>query len=438
VNLFFFDDHATRRLYNEFFFGSKQRKMMIRWRNIQKSTTKRYQSRNYTNPIQEMLTKYITNIYNQITSSTSQQQQPENGYDDKQKPYVFKMIPLHDRNLLSNDPARSECTVYVKGFLSSHTNSSLVFPSYAKKKVNSNGEEEEDFTFDRSHFQFWKQSHGVLVQRESHKWAENAYGWDWPNGRFPHQYNFSSRSQQEEHELLKKNGQIDPRDELKFNPMSYIPLPVATLAVTAFQVASLLYRRSLIRFINPTVLLTSVLHDIAFTTVIGYLEFRQANINSLQYAHLLRDELLKLNQQYEKVRVVAHSLGAKHAVEAIKLLPVDERPSEVHLCAAAIPEKDIDEVLHEGLTNRHDPKHMTYNYWNDQDFLLNGIYRTITMGEIAIGCSELRGRYNHVKSIQVPIEHFPKVYSQSVVHNMYGSVFYKFASSPYLHHSGIQ
>lgn len=35
------------------------------------------------------------------------------------------------------------------------------------------------------------------------------------------------------------------------------------------------------------------------------------------------------------LRVVAHSLGCRHLLEAVKLLALEERPDEVHLCAPA-------------------------------------------------------------------------------------------------------
>lgn len=401
--------------------------------------------------IQSMLSEYITNAWNQISSSqkngydgdgqpklppsgnNQEDKKNANNEDDDKCPHVFKLIPLHDSHLISNTNNKSECTLYVKGFLSSHTNRSLTMAAYSKVKNSSDPTEKNEadsLLSDRSHFQFWQQSHKILSHKPSHMWSENAYGWEWPNGRFPHQFNFSSPGQQQEHEKLKQEGKIGTYDEPKFNPLSYVPLPVTTLALAAFQILMLLYRgRSVLKFLNPTLFLTTILQDIAFTVVVGYLEFKQANINATQYAHLLCDEIQKLNKQYERVRVVAHSLGAKHAVEAIKLLRLEERPSEVHLCAAALAEQDYSETFAEGLTNVRDPKHISYSYWSDHDSLLKIIFRTITMGELAVGCNELRGKYDRFYSVHVDTDHFPRIYNQAIVHNMYGPNFHKFARS---------
>jgi len=389
---------------------------------------------------------------------------PHNGYDDddqdeeikqtdpfrssEERPHVFRMITLHDDHLLTpgQSPLLShqdqhhrmqakdkldECTVYVRGFLSSHTNASLSVPSFLLRRDPDENPglkppENDDRVFDRSYFRYWRQSHIELSQKSSHMWGDRAYGWEWPNGRFPHQFDYSSLGQKKKHEELKNEGKLGS-DEI---PLSFsgLPLPVATLTYAAFQIVTMLYRgTSITKFFNPTLLLGTVLQDVALTVVVGYLEFQQANVNAQQYAHLLRDELVKLNDKYKKVRIVAHSLGAKHAVEAIKLLSNDQRPSEVHLCAGAFAEKDYNEIFKEGLTNWRNLQNTSYSYWNENDSMLNVIFRAISLGESAIGCSDLLGKYDRIQSVHVGTHHFTKVYRQLMVHNMYAPHFHKFA-----------
>lgn len=371
------------------------------------------QRRGIINPIKQVITDYLVN---QRQNGYDQ----EEGDDEKKCPHVFKLVPLYDQS--RNDHTTRECTIYIKGFLSSHTNKSLTFP-FLNQVVNRKTESEQA-TLDKSHFQFWKTSHHILVQRQSHLWSENVYGWEWPNGRFPHQFNFSKKQKED---LESHHIHVDDvRIQTQFNPLSYIPVPVTTLTTICYQIANVLYKRSF--RVTPTLFLASLLNDVALTAVSGYLEFQQANKNALEYSHLFTTQLSELRNKYDYVRVVAHSLGAKHAIEAIKQLPKEERPDEVHLCAAAVSEKSVQEIFLEGLTNaKSNGEKRTYHYWNENDYLLSYIFRTITMGEVAIGSSELLGSYKSIMSLNVPIEHFPKVYGQPIVHNMYGNVFYKFA-----------
>lgn len=389
-------------------------------------------NRQYSLSIQSILSEYITKVWDQIVSKGPQQkgQNEKDNIESESCPHVFKMIPLHERNFnAKNKNNKSECTIYIKGFLSSHNNDSLSMPEFMRRnKLVVELKSDDNLELESTHFQYWKQSHQILTQKESHMWNDDAYGWDWSNGRFPHQLTYSFQVQKQEHEKLKAEGKIAASDGYAFNPLSYIPLPVTTLALVATQLFTLLFRGRLPwRIINPSVLLATVLQDIAFTVVVGYLEFRQANFNAKQYAHLLRDEILKLSQQYEKLRIVAHSLGAKHAVEAIKLLNVMERPFEVHLCAAALTENDYKDLFTEGLANRKDPKHMAYSYWSEQDYLLKILFPITTGGDIPIGCADLNSSYETLQSIHVDVEHFPKFYNQAIVHNSYNSHFHKFA-----------
>jgi hypothetical protein len=352
-------------------------------------------NRQYSLQIQSVLSEYITKVWDQIVGKDPQQkgQNEKENIDSDTCPHVFKMIPLHDRNFnTKNKNDKSECTIYIKGFLSSHNNSSLSMPTFTgRSKPVAEMKSYDNLELESTYFQYWKQSHQILTQKESHMWNNDAFGWDWPNGRFPHQFTYSSPAQRLEHEKLKAEGKIAASDGSEFNPLSYIPLPITTLALAATQLLTLLLRRrTLLNIINPSMLLATVLHDIAFTIVVGYLEFRQANFNAKQYAHLLRDEILKLNQQYDKLRIVAHSLGAKHAIEAIKLLDIMERPFEVHLCAAALTENDYKDLFTEGLVNRKDPKNMVYSYWSEQDYLLKTLSPIITGGESPIGCTDLK------------------------------------------------
>jgi len=67
-------------------------------------------------------------------------------------------------------------------------------------------------------------------------------------------------------------------------------------------------------------------------------EFYQAKEKSVEEAPALAEKLKSLHANFDKVRVVAHSLGCRLALEAISNLSSTDRPHELHLCAPAFTE----------------------------------------------------------------------------------------------------
>ena len=136
-------------------------------------------------------------------------------------------------------------------------------------------------------------------------WNAQAFAWQWESGRLVHQVDFGSLSKKEDEKEAPKS----------FNPLSFVPIPVATLTFAGLNILNTL-RKSKIVFTAasltsiPAVLMT----DVAITLAMAYYEFQKANQNAVEYALELSKELHLLRSQYKKVRVVAHSLGCKHLI----------------------------------------------------------------------------------------------------------------------------
>ncbi|KAL9647412.1 hypothetical protein ABK040_006775 [Willaertia magna] len=355
----------------------------------------------------------------------------------KQETPLLLPLSIDDITLQNRNDSEDEITIYVKGFLASHTSTSQLF------KIFNNSKEKKHYgmTNDASHFQHWKHSHEILSLKESHKWNKHCFAWQWESGKLPHQINHETLSQlqknvnvenlskliknQNEKELnipflennkiIKENKEILEQELSKkgLNPLHYLPLPVTTLASVTLH----LLRSS--RFLTPAAIPTVLLTDVIFTTAMLYYEFLKANENATEYAIEFSKELHLLRNRYNKIRIVGHSLGCKHIIEAIKLLPLEYRPDEIHLCAPAINEEDVKDVLSEGLA-----KDATFHYYSKEDYLLSYIFPIISQQKIALGAHPLKNNYNNTQSIQV-CEHFDGFF----VHNTYATNFHKFAES---------
>jgi hypothetical protein len=130
----------------------------------------------------------------------------------------------------------------------------------------------------------------------------------------------------------------------------------------------------------------------------------------------LSQAITELRDEYQYIRVVAHSLGCMHIIEGIDLLPSELKPEEVHLCGAAVTEQQVVEKLQRGIGREH-----VFHYYATKDYLLNYLFSTITMGQVAIGANPLKGVYDSIIS-QCVDEHF-----DFFVHNTYAHNFHKFA-----------
>ena len=81
-----------------------------------------------------------------------------------------------------------------------------------------------------------------------------------------------------------------------------------------------------------------------------------------------------LTQRYERVRVVAHSLGCRNVIEAVARLDPERRPHEIHLCAPAFREADVADKLG-GLAQGR-----THLYFTNSDLVLETAFRVMAWG----------------------------------------------------------
>ncbi len=96
-------------------------------------------------------------------------------------------------------------------------------------------------------------------------------------------------------------------------------------------------------------------------------------------AEELAGALRELSEQHARVRVVSHSLGCRHVIEATALLDLRHRPHEIHLCAPACREQDVAASL-QGLARER-----TWLYYTPRDRVLDLAFPALARGR-ALGC----------------------------------------------------
>ncbi|RKP25729.1 hypothetical protein SYNPS1DRAFT_28545 [Syncephalis pseudoplumigaleata] len=203
------------------------------------------------------------------------------------------------------------------------------------------------------HFEDWMWSHRLLMLSPRHRWSGTVYGW--PSGRWS----------------------------------SLWPRPSATIASGLY--AAYLSSRGL-RAVNPAAMLATLGVDAGLHVARMMQQYRQADRHARERAHQLRERLIALRCQYPCVRVVAHSLGCRHTLEALRSMtdPVqgqrnketaaaaaaadmsDPRPDWLHLCAPACTESDVADVLAAGPARRG-----TFLYYTRRDIVLSLMFRTM-------------------------------------------------------------
>lgn len=153
------------------------------------------------------------------------------------------------------------------------------------------------------HFDAWHQSHQQL--QDSLGWGPRVYGYCWPSGRIDN-----------------------------------IPPPLLTSAralLTSSRGAKGLARLSVAGHVGM-----AVAEELAqVIAAFGY-QYEMARRSAKERADALARRLLILRRRYPCLRVVGHSLGCLHVVEALALLAPAERPDFVHLCAPACTENELD------------------------------------------------------------------------------------------------
>jgi hypothetical protein len=204
----------------------------------------------------------------------------------------------------------SEVTLYVKGFLA-------------------RGEKPD-------HFDAWLHCHRHLSQTCG--WGEHVLGYSWDSGRF----------------------QLRP------------PLPFLGAVKTVLGVARVV--RGVGR-LNPAGALGWVAAEQLVRMSARFLtQYRAATRSARERAEELAGHLRELSSRHARVRVVAHSLGCLQAIEAVSRLREEQRPEELHLCAAACRESDVAESLPRLARGR------ARLYFTPRDLVLEAAFRAMSRG----------------------------------------------------------
>jgi hypothetical protein len=210
------------------------------------------------------------------------------------------------------------------------------------------GEEPDDFDA-------WLASHRRL--ETSHGWGPRARGYCWPSGR-----------------------------------LATVPVPIANTAKVAWD----LYRRSgVLRLSNLAGNVGLAVAELALRLATQYLAVSRS---VTQRADHLSQKLAGLTARYDRVRVVAHSLGCRQIIEAGSRLPPERRPHEIHLCATACREKDVAAKL------PHLAREQTYQYYTANDLVLATAFTAMAWGR-ALGNAGPHHDYPGLTAIDVS-DHF--------------------------------
>jgi len=231
--------------------------------------------------------------------------------------------------LAAPEPAEGEITVYVKGFL---------------------GRNEQ-----AGHFDGWTESHGRA--RERLGWGSGACGLRWPAGRIA--------------------------------PAS-LPLPVAAAAKTAWDVYRAAAKLRRLNVVGNLAILAA--EQLARTAQLFVAEYRAAERAAAERADVLAATLVGLRGRHDRVRLVAHSLGCRHAIEAIGSLVDAERPDEIHLCAPALREDDVAPALERLAAGR------SVLYHASGDLVLRAGFALLSGGP-ALGAVGARERYAGLEAV---------------------------------------
>ncbi|KAI8328135.1 hypothetical protein BC941DRAFT_445512 [Chlamydoabsidia padenii] len=218
---------------------------------------------------------------------------------------------------------RSEVTVYVKGFLAE-------------------GDSPENFDD-------WLHSHRLLVLSPKHRWGSAALGYSWPSGTSLH----------------------------------HIPVPLASLSSAAYLIGRNYQQLKHFRIPSPLSIMGAVALDVGLH--IGRLayQYNVATKESEERAEMLAWRLLELRRKYDHLRVVGHSLGCRHIVEACGLMQPNERPNSIHLCAPALIKEDIWPWVEKGTDGLG--QEQTVVYYSHKDLTLGVLLRTLLGGTRPVG-----------------------------------------------------
>ncbi|MEE2664119.1 MAG: hypothetical protein VX681_08375 [Myxococcota bacterium] len=205
------------------------------------------------------------------------------------------------------------------------------------------------------HFDAWLDSHRAAAQR--HGWSSHAVGYCWPSGN-----------------------------------VGRPPIPFASAVKIAWDVYGLISRA---RRVNvPATLALTAGEEIARLALRFASEYRAAERAADERAETFAGVLAELRAQHGGVRVVAHSLGCRHAIEAISALPASQRPDSVHLCAPACLEDTVAARLGSLARSR------TTLYFTPNDLVLRTGF-ALMAGGTALGASGPEGDYARLDPVDV-------------------------------------
>lgn len=188
-------------------------------------------------------------------------------------------------------------------------------------------------------------------------------------------------------------------------------------------IAVMLMRRS-----SPAALAAGVAGDALLNATRLFLTFREAERTAERDAPDVARSLadLKSANNLSGYRVVAHSLGCRLMIDSLPLLPAASRPSELHLCAAAVTPSHAVPRLHECVA----PGGRIYHYFSDSDEALMSGFLLASRGESALGSLALPPDAPSNAS-----SHDATAYLGVASHGEYRKEFHRLAADALLGHS---
>ncbi|MCH7599469.1 MAG: alpha/beta hydrolase [Myxococcales bacterium] len=227
-------------------------------------------------------------------------------------------------------------------------------------------------------FDHWLVGHRALV--ETHHWATAALGYHWDSGN-----------------------------------LGGVAVPLASGAKTAWDIYRMIRHA---RRISPLSTAGWFLAEQAAVLSARFVaQFLQASLQASTRADDLAKCLASLASDNRRVRVVAHSLGCRQVIEAAALLPQDQRPHEIHLCAPACLENEVKDKLSNLARGE------SIVYFARPDLVLETSFRVMSQGR-AIGAAGLEGTYPGLRTCDVS-DAF-----DFWVHTEYKNRFPRFAEKP--------
>ncbi|GAB5372083.1 hypothetical protein AAMO2058_001635100 [Amorphochlora amoebiformis] len=184
-----------------------------------------------------------------------------------------------------------------------------------------------------------------------------------------------------------------------------IPMPLLTLAGVATRRISL----------TPNGFLAATIGEAGITGIRMYAQYRNAVNNAHAEATALAAFLEASRQTYSTVRIIAHSLGCQLVLNALRF-PDTKRPDYVHMCAPAVTEERVKEILEGGIASQ-----AARIYYSERDLVLSTAFRLLEQGE-ALGTTGLLGEYQGILDKDVT-EYFN---TRIGVHGEYENLFPEF------------